>query len=102
MNPDAVHGRAAVRGALIGFPIAVIFMTAIAAIAWLLISLPAIVRASRINLVDALRDDPRVMPVTRGGTRLRQVLMSAQVALTVLLLIGALLIRRRIRVKARG
>lgn len=29
MNSDAVHGRAAVRGALIGFPIAVIFMTAI-------------------------------------------------------------------------
>jgi putative ABC transport system permease protein len=70
---------------------ALMFMAVIAAVAWLLISLPAIVRASRINLVEALRDDPRVMPVTRGGARLRQGLMSAQVALTVLLLIGALL-----------
>jgi predicted permease len=63
----------------------------IAAATWFLTSLPGIWRVSRASVVDGLRDDPRVMPVTRGAARLRQVLMTAQVALTVLLLVGGLL-----------
>jgi predicted permease len=67
------------------------FMTAVAASAWLLTTLPAVWRVSRLSVVDGLRDDPRVMPVSRGAARSRQVLMTGQVALTVLLLVGALL-----------
>jgi predicted permease len=73
---------------------ALMFMALIAAVAWALTSLPAAVRSMRVNLVDALRDDPRVMPVTWASARLRQILMAGQVALTVLLLVGALLYLR--------
>jgi len=67
------------------------FMAAIAAGTWLLTTLPAVWRVSRLSVVDGLRDDPRVMPVSRGAARSRQLLMTGQVALTVLLLVGALL-----------
>jgi putative ABC transport system permease protein len=67
------------------------FMTAVAAGTWLLTTMPAVWRVSRLSVVDGLRDDPRVMPVSRGAARSRQLLMTGQVALTVLLLVGALL-----------
>jgi putative ABC transport system permease protein len=70
---------------------AMAFMLAIAAAAWLLTSIPAIRRLSRLSIADGLRDDPRTMPVSRGAARSRQVLMAGQVALTTLLLAGALL-----------
>jgi predicted permease len=67
------------------------FMTTIAAAAWLMTSLPAVMRVSRLSVVDGLRHDPRVMPVSSAAARTRQALMTAQVALTVVLLVGALL-----------
>jgi predicted permease len=70
---------------------ALAFMVAISAATWLLTSLPAIWRISRQSVVDGLRDDPRTMPVSRGAARSRQLLMAGQVALTMLLLAGALL-----------
>jgi putative ABC transport system permease protein len=66
-------------------------MTAVAAGTLLLTTIPAVWRVSRLSVVDGLRDDPRVMPVSRGAARSRQLLMTGQVALTVLLLVGALL-----------
>jgi predicted permease len=67
------------------------FMTAIAALAWLLTSMPAVMRLSRLSVVDGLRHDPRTMPVSSAAARTRHVLMTAQVALTVVLLVGAAL-----------
>jgi predicted permease len=66
-------------------------MMVIAAATWLLTALPGVWRVSRASVVEALRDDPRVMPVSRASARSRQLLMTTQVALTVLLLVGALL-----------
>ena len=73
---------------------AVVFMIATAAGTWLLTSLPAAWRASRANLADTLRHDSRVMLVSRSAAWSRQGLMAAQVAATVLLIIGALLFAR--------
>jgi predicted permease len=73
---------------------AVAFMSATAAAAWLLTSLPAAWRISRANLADALKHDGRVMVVSTSAARFRQALMAAQVAATVLLIIGALLFAR--------
>ena len=54
-------------------------------------SIPALRRLSRLAIFDALRADTRVLPVTRAAARTRQALMTAQVALTVLLLVGGAL-----------
>jgi predicted permease len=67
------------------------FTVAIAAAAWLLSSLPSVLRISGLSVVTGLRHDPRVMPVSGGTARARHGLMAAQVGLTVLLLVGALL-----------
>ena len=75
-------------------PRALGFMIAIAAATWLLTSLPSIWRVSQLSVVDGLRNDPRTMPVSRGAARSRQLLMAGQVALTTLLLVGALLFVR--------
>ena len=67
------------------------FMLVLGTVTWLLTSLPAVWQVTRISVADGLRDDSRVMPVTLAASRSRQVLMTAQIALTVLLLVGALL-----------
>lgn len=67
------------------------FMVAIATAAWLVSSLPSVLRISGLSVVSGLRHDPRVMPVSGGSARARHGLMAAQVGLTVLLLVGALL-----------
>jgi predicted permease len=68
-----------------------VFMLAIAAATWLLTSLPGLWRISRMSVLDGLRDDSRVLPVTRAAVRSRQLLMSGQTALTVLLLVSGAL-----------
>jgi putative ABC transport system permease protein len=73
---------------------AVVFMIVTAAGVWLATTLPSVWRASRSNLADTLRHDPRVMLVSRSAAWSRQGLMAAQVAATVLLIIGALLFAR--------
>ncbi len=67
------------------------FMVVIAAGTWLLTAIPTVLRVSRATILTGLRDDPRVMPVSRQATRICKVLMTGQVALTVALLVGALL-----------
>jgi putative ABC transport system permease protein len=67
------------------------FMAVVAAFTWGLTTLPSVVQLSRLSVVAGLRHDPRTMPVSRGAARSRQWLMTAQVALTVVLLVGALL-----------
>jgi predicted permease len=76
-NPIAVHLRT------------IVFMTMIAAGAWLLASLPVAVVASRADVLDVIRLDGRSLSTSRGGVRLRHLLTAAEVALTVPLLIGA-------------
>jgi predicted permease len=61
---------------------------------WLLIALPSLWATSHLSVIDGLRDDPRTMPATPGTTRSRQVLVTTQVALTTMLLVGALLYLR--------
>jgi hypothetical protein len=41
-----------------------------------------------------LRDDPRTIPIGRGATRSRQFVVAGQVALTTVLLVGALMYLR--------
>ncbi|MEX2270260.1 MAG: FtsX-like permease family protein [Vicinamibacterales bacterium] len=73
---------------------AVLFMLVVATATWALTSLPAAWRASRANLMDALRDDTRTMLGSRSAPLLRQALAVGQVAAAVVLLIGALLYAR--------
>jgi predicted permease len=75
-------------------PRSLAFMVSIAGVTWLLSVWPAVWSASRLSVVESLRNDPRVLPVWRASTRVRQWLMTGQIALTVLLLIGALLFVR--------
>jgi putative ABC transport system permease protein len=70
------------------------FMVVIATVTWLLSSLPSLLRISALSVISGLRHDPRVMPVSGGTAGARQGLMAAQVSLTVLLLVGALLYLR--------
>jgi predicted permease len=99
----ALGGTAALRALLppsvkdgLMTPIAVdarvlVFMVAAAALAWLVTAAPVVWRASRSNLSAALRIDARATSISRRGAVGRQLLTAAQVALTVLLLVGALL-----------
>jgi predicted permease len=72
-------------------PRALLAMLLAGAVALGATTLPAVRRLSRLAIFAALREDARVMPVTRAAARTRQALMSAQVALTVLLLAGGAL-----------
>lgn len=67
------------------------FMVLIASATWMVTIVPAVLTVSRLSVVEALRHDSRTQPVTRGAARSREWLMSTQVALTVILLIGAAL-----------
>jgi len=73
---------------------AIASMLGAGAVALTATSIPAVRRLSRLAIFDALRDDARVMPITRASSRTRQVLMAAQVALTVVLLAGGVLYLR--------
>ena len=69
-------------------------MLAVAGAALLVTSFPGLRRLARLSILDGLRDDTRVMPVTRSAARTRQLLMGGQVALAVLLLSGSALFIR--------
>jgi putative ABC transport system permease protein len=75
-------------------PRSVGFMGVVAACTWALTTVPVIVQVSRTSVLDGLRHDPRTTPVSRRAARARQILMTAQVALTVMLLVGGLLFVR--------
>jgi predicted permease len=90
-NELTVAMREALANPLDVDPRVIAFMSAIAAAAWLMTSLPSVLRLSKLSVVDGLRHDPRVMPVSSAAARTRQLLMTAQVAMTVMLLVGALL-----------
>ncbi len=65
------------------------FMAAIAAVTWLLTSIPVAMLASRASVLDALKLETRSQSTSRGGVRVRHLLTTAEIALTVLLLAGA-------------
>ena len=68
---------------------ALAFMGSIALVTWLITSLPVVVRATRSDLVEIMKEDHRA--IRSPGTSMRQSLMAGQVALTVALLVAALL-----------
>lgn len=65
------------------------FMAVVAAMTWLLASLPVAVRASRADVLEALKVDARTLSTSRAGARVRHVLTVGEVGLTVVLLLGA-------------
>jgi predicted permease len=76
----------------IGFdPRAFLFMSAAAVATWLLTSWPLASLARRANIRDVLAADARIHGASRAGTRVRHFLTVAEVALTVVLLLGAFL-----------
>ena len=70
------------------------FMTGATILTWMLTSLPVVWRASRPNLADGLRHDAQLTTISRAHAAARQLLMAAQVALTVLLVVAAVLFVR--------
>lgn len=64
------------------------FMTAIAAGVWVLTSLPVALGAARADVLDTLKLDARTLSGSRQSTRVRHILTSAEMAVTVLVLIG--------------
>ena len=78
-NPIDIDGRA------------LVFMAAIAALAWALSALPTAAFAGRANLLDLLKLEGTSVATSRGGARLRSALTVAQVAFAVLLLVGTVL-----------
>ena len=72
---------------------ALAFLAAAASLTWLLASLPAVVRAARRDVLEVLMRDHR-SGRTPIGIALRQLLTTAQVALTVVLLTGSVLVIR--------
>ena len=54
-------------------------MAAVAALAWVLASLPVAIAASRADVIDALKIDARIASASRGGIRVRHAL-TAEVA----------------------
>jgi putative ABC transport system permease protein len=70
---------------------ALLFMAAIASLAWALSALPTAAFAGRANLLDLLKLEGTSVATSRGGARLRSALTVAQVALAVILLVGTVL-----------
>ena len=70
---------------------ALLFMAAIAALAWALSALPTVAFAGRANLLDLLKLEGSSVATSRGGARFRRALTVAQVAFAVLLLVGTVL-----------
>jgi putative ABC transport system permease protein len=68
---------------------ALAFMAGTALLTWLITSLPVIVRATRSDLIEIMKQDHRA--IRSPATSVRQWLIAGQVALTVALLVGALL-----------
>jgi putative ABC transport system permease protein len=73
---------------------AFVFTAGITTASWLVTSLPVAVVSLRTNVLDSLKRDGRTLSTSRGGTRVRQALTIAEVAMTVVLLAGALLSAR--------
>lgn len=70
------------------------FMLAIAAVTWIVTAIPVAAVAGRTNVMDALRFESRSSTGSRASARVRRFLTGAEVALSVCLLIGALLASR--------
>jgi predicted permease len=82
---DALPRMSEVRtdGAMLLFTIGAALLTA------LLFGLPPALRASSVQLSDTLKEGTRSMSGARGGTRMRRALVVAEIALALMLLIGA-------------
>jgi predicted permease len=70
---------------------ALCFMGAIAVATWLAASLPVAVVSSRRDVLDVLKIEGRTAAASRGGTHVRRLLTVIEMALAVLLLVGAAL-----------
>ena len=85
LGPTALPRMSEVRvdGAMLLFTIAASIVTA------LIFGLPPALRASSVQLSDTLKEGARSMSGTRGSARVRQALVVAEIALALMLLIGA-------------
>jgi putative ABC transport system permease protein len=70
---------------------ALLFMTALAALAWMASTLPVVAFTWRASLLEVLKLEGPSVAASRGGTFVRRALTVAQVALAVLLLVGSVL-----------
>jgi predicted permease len=73
---------------------ALCFMGAIAVATWLAASLPVAIVSSRRDVLDVLKIEGRTAAASRGGTHVRRLLTVVEMALAVLLLVGAALYAR--------
>jgi len=90
MTPDSLP-----RASEIGIdPRALLFTLGIAASAGILFGLAPALGAGRLNLANALREGARRTTGAASRTRLRNLLVGAEIALSVVLLIGAALLMR--------
>jgi putative ABC transport system permease protein len=71
-----------------------IFMLVVAGAAWLVTTVPVALVSVRANVIDTLRLETRSSAGSARSTRVRQLLTGAEVGLSVLLLVGALLSSR--------
>ena len=85
LGPTALPRLSEVRvdGAMLLFTVVASLFTAV------LFGLPPAMRASSVQLSDTLKDGARSMSGARGGTRLRRALVVTEIALALMLLIGA-------------
>jgi predicted permease len=70
---------------------ALVFMSGLGAMTWILSSAPVVVFAWRANLLDLLKLEGNSVAASRAGALVRRALTVAQVALAVLLLVGSVL-----------
>jgi predicted permease len=73
---------------------ALVYMTAVAAVTWLLASLPVVVFASRANLLGQLKAEDRTAAASRGSALVRRGLTVAEIAIAVVLVVGAVMYTR--------
>jgi len=82
VNPIDLDGRA------------LLFMTGIACATWLVATLPLVAYASRANLVGLLKSEERTAAASRGGAFVRRALTILEVAVAVMLVVGATMYTR--------
>jgi putative ABC transport system permease protein len=73
---------------------AMVFLTGLAMLTWMVASLPIVLFASRARLTDLLKVEDRGAAVSRGGSRVRRALTVVEIALAVPLVVGGVLYAR--------
>jgi predicted permease len=78
-------------------PRGLVFMAALAALAWMLSVLPVVAFTRRVDVIGLMKLEGSSVAASRGGARLRRGLTVAQIAVAVVLLVGSVLYIRSYR-----